>query len=221
MSLTSYEWAQKHAPAMQYAITGDSIFKEVNRGAEKLDAAWEKQASSWKRLMDQAVSGGYFGLAPNIVDARWLYWVLFQPAKFWPGGLSREEKALLKLAVAVAKYHPLYNQGVKFDRKWGLAYDPENPAPESKTLKAMQRYAKLFKQKVAKQMLRTYRQEANEGAKRILPLCLELYNSPCTHEEAVRMFLGDLQRGWKASTMEGSPAMYRVLPAFVDWLETR
>jgi hypothetical protein len=221
---------------MAAVVQGDDIFDQAQLGAKSIDMAWKAKAREWKNLMGRAVKdwvrrywsdeadvlpGAHPKLPGTPVSMTWLYWVLFQGPSNWPSGLGPEEKALLKLAVASAKYAPLYLQGVKIDRKWDITIDPRDQFSDSQTARAMKKYAAIFKKEVAEPMFKAYRQEAIDKSAIIQRLCAELYKEPCGRQEAADMFFGDMERGWKAKTLDVSPAMYRVFPAYVAWLQLR
>jgi len=200
------------------ALNGDCIYDVVQDGALEIEKEWEKIAKPWNLLIDKAVKGRFMGLGSPVVDRRWLSYVLFQPTRVWPSRLSDDEKQLLELARAAAMYHSLADQGVEVDTIRGDTTAPDKIESDAATLKAMQKYAALIKQHIALPMYRVYDQVAQEKAKEIMPMCQAVYGESCSEKEAIGIFKGDLQRGWKLSTLMVSPTTERVLRPFLKWI---
>lgn len=197
---------------------GDKIFDVTQLGAKKLEASWEKIANPWNTLIDKSVQTGFLGWGAPIVDRRWLSFKLFGLEKFWPKGLTKKERLLLRLAKAVSFYYPLFEQGVITDRKWGLTQDPEKTEPEEATLAAMKSYAAKFEAKIAGPMWTSFDKISDEMAPLVSEACREVYAEPCDFQEARGMFQGDLDRAWKIETLGVSHITYKVYGLFNDYI---
>ena len=199
--------------AMACAIYGDCIFDVVQEGASDLEAQWKKLAKPWKTLLDKSVRGRFFGFGAPLLDRNWLMYVLFQPTRSWPKGLSLDEVEVLELARTAASYHPLYEQGL------GRAEtQAQEPGSDEATLKAMKQFASLFRRKVALPMWKAYNNTSDKMGRKIIPLCESNYEEPCSLPEAREMFQGDLERGLKVKSLNVSPTTYQVLPKFLSWI---
>jgi len=148
-----------------------------------------------------------FGLGTPLVDVEWLLEVLFSPPRTWPMGLTEDEIEILKIATAVAQY-------VSFGARGAQA----TPGSDENTLLAMKKLAALFRKNIAVPMYREYDKGVQRAGARIAPLCPDLYDESCTVEDAKGIFQGDMQRGWRASTLRVRPETQKVLPLFWDWL---
>jgi len=214
MPLNNQWFNDQEDHALACARYGDCIFDVVQGGAADLEAQWSRLSQSWNKLIDKAVQGRFLGLGAPIVDRRWLSFVLFQPSRLWPSGLSKEETQLLKLAKAVVAYYPMYAQGIER----GTATDAERVESNEATLAALKKFAALFKRQIGLPMWKAYNSVSDLKAKEIAPLCKATYGEECSYAEARGMFQGDLERGWKLKTLEVAPPTYRVFPYFLSWI---
>tara|TARA_R110000824_G_scaffold36257_2_gene112841 strand:+ start:157 stop:804 length:648 start_codon:yes stop_codon:yes gene_type:complete len=203
--------------AMACAIHGDCLFDEGQKYVKKLEEKWKLLARPWNQLLDKAVKSGFLGFGGPMVDRKWLSFVLFQPERMWPSGLSAQEIKILRLAKAASAYFPLHAQGVA-PNMGSASTAPSQVEEEAKTLKSMQQYAKLVKKQVAFPMWKAYQTVSMQAGRGLRGLCESTYGEPCSIQEASAMFQGDMERGLKAKTLSASPATYEVLPMFLGWI---
>lgn len=210
-------WESVEDHGLACAKYGDCIFNEVQEGAQDLENAWTKRAGFFSEILQASAKTGIFGLGKQI-DLKWLHHVIFGPKKNWPSGLTLDDRLILELARANSGYLSGPSLGVTVDPLSG--YDASfQKAGEEATLSALRKFSKLYRKDVLLPMWGDYEHIAVETAKRIAPLCLITYGESCTPTEAIGMFKGDLQRGWKVRSLGFSAASYHVFPAFMDCLE--
>lgn len=203
------EWAKKQN--YSDVFWGDAIFEITKIGANRLENSWVNLAKPWDRLFDKAVQTGFMGWGAPIVDRRWLSYTFFGTEKYWPKGLTKKEKSLLRLAKAVSAYHPRDKGG------WTVSQGIEGAEPEEATLAAMKSYAEKFEAVIASPMWTVFDDIGDGMAPLIMNACGEVYSEPCTTEESRGMFYGDLQRAWKFETLKWSHITYKVFGLFVDY----
>lgn len=194
----------------------DEVFKVSQRGAQALQAKWERRTKDWKKVLISSLRGGLFGMGSPVADWRQVYNAIY--SKRWPSGLTRRERRLIQLAVASHSFNPSWTQGLTSQNTFG----PEDtlhvpPGPEAEMLKAFRKYANAVEAKIYTPMEKDLKAQLKVTRSLILDACERVYpNNPkaCTPDRAGNMFLNDLQRGSHASNLRVSPTMYRVLPAF-------
>ena len=202
----SHSDAKSRSYAMACAKYGDCIFDEVQKGALRLDKAWDKITHRWSRLMDKAAKRGFLGLGGG--SASWLNFVLFQPPRVWPQGLGAKQVKVLLLLQSLENYH----QDIRSERL------PDVYPSEEETLKAMQRLAALTKQEILLPMWRAYEAVSDEASKAIAPLCPAQFGEGCSLKEAKEIFKGDLLRGWEVGSLDVGPSFYKVYPRFKGYV---
>ena len=189
-------------------LWGDCIFDVVQKHTKNLEREWVKLSRPWWTLTSKAIQSGFLGMGDALVGRNWLVEILFDPPRRWPPGLNPEQQKLLKLAIMVSAYFPLYDQGES-----GTPQVPEE-SPDL-TRQALANYAVLFKKKIFHPMWDAYLEATEEAAKELAPLCKDVYGESCTLQEAKLIFQGDLERALKEKTLDVSPKTYKVMPKFL------
>lgn len=203
------EWAKNQN--FSDVFWGDAIFDITKIGAQKIETSWESLTKPWSKIIDKSVQTGFMGWGAPIVDRRWLSFVLFGVEKNWPKGLTKKEKALLRLAKAISRYNTTEQKG------WTVAEGLENIESEEATLAAMKSFAAKFEAGIASPMWTSFDEISDEMAPLIMRACGEVYSEPCTLSESRGMFQGDLDRAWKFETLKWSHITYKVYGLFIDY----
>lgn len=196
-------------PNLAIALYGDSIFDVVQEGASDLEKAWIPLAKNWQRVLRRSQQTGIFGMGPPIADGQWLIYVMFQPAREWPSGLTPSQSKALLCLRSFAGYSPLRDSS-----------ESTIPASDAVTLKGLQRFVQLGEKQILFPMYAVFNKIQKERGTQIAALCPSLYSEACTQEEGENMFAGDLKRGVTVGTLEVSQGTYRVLPHFFAWVAT-
>jgi hypothetical protein len=219
MSTLGKDWFEGQSEhALAVAKYGDIIFDIVQEGAQDLQSKWQADARDWNDLIDRAVQGSLLDrLFRDPLDRDWLSQTLFKPTRQWPSGLTNAEVQILELVRAASALHPLHAQGVKVDKLLNPD-DPDYGLQEAALVKAMKKYSGLVYKNITIPMWKSYDAAAKNAARKIAPMCEEVYGETCSQDEAVLMFKGDLQRGWKMKTLKMDPSMYQVFPKFLSWI---
>jgi hypothetical protein len=203
--------AVEHAMAcVQY---GDCIYDVVQEGAKSLETKWTSRTRIWEDLIDKAVRTGFMGWGAPLVDRKWLKHVLFLPRSQWPRGLTKREVQMLDLASAAAMMQRQFD--TQIDPFRGLRENPDQAEAEDRTLAALKKYAALFDRQVFDKMWADYDQVSEDYGRKILPLCEQRYQEPCTLQDAINIFKGDLRRGMKAKTIDLKVRTYQALREFL------
>jgi hypothetical protein len=192
--------------ALACTVYGDCIYDEVQEGVKLLEAAWKRDLQKYPQVLAQSTKGrGWFFPRP-IVTPDWLRFMLFQPERLWPLKLKPEQREMLHLMKATSALAPRIRSTPD-----GELYD------EEQTLQAMKQLAENFQKQVAMPMWQSYERVSQVMGRKLLPLCEERYGE-CTRAEAEQIFQGDLERGLRLKTLNGSPQMLQVLPKFLEWI---
>jgi len=202
--------------AMACVTFGDCIYDVVQEGAKELQAKWVGRARMWNALIDKAVKTGFLGWGTPLVNRQYLSYVLFQPRRMWPHGLSTKEQQILAFAVSAAPLSPTYTRVDKLRGNTDVPdIDEMGVENEARLLAAVQKYARLYEKNIFNPMWDDYDEVADTYGKKIQPLCAAKYNEPCSLLEARGMFNADLANGVKAKTLDVDPSMYRLVPLFM------
>ena len=215
--LKSREWvSQQGTGDWDEVIFGDAIFQVAEEVAQAVEGEWQKIAKVWYTLINKSVKQGLFGFGRPIVDSKWLLYMIFARKNLWPPGLSAEDKDMLTLATKVAQYYPLYAQGVRVDRTKGITLDPEEMETTEDTAKAMRRYATMFRKMVYDKMESSFESAVRARVNDVSKACKVVYGTECSKDEASRMIVKDIMRGWRNKTLAVDPDTSGVIPAFID-----
>jgi len=203
--------------AMACVTFGDCIYDVVQEGAKELQAQWIARARKWNALIDQAVKTGFLGWGTPLVNRKYLSYVLFQPRRMWPHGLSSKELKTLAFAVSAAPLSPTYTRVDKLRGNTDVPdIDDMGAENEARLLAAMQKYARLYEKHIFNLMWDDYSEVADTYAKKIQPLCAAKYGEQCSLTDARNMFNADLENGVRAKTLDVDTTMYRLIPLFRD-----
>jgi hypothetical protein len=194
---------------------GDCIYEVVQEGVKDLQTKWTARTRIWDNLIAQAVRTGFMGWGPPLVDQNWLRYVLFQPRRLWPSGLTKREVQMLELAKAASGLNRLHTKGI--GRK--DLDQAETAEAEDRTLAALRKYAQLFDRKVFDSMWADYEKVSKAYGRKIGPLCEERYQEPCSAQDAVNIFQGDIERGLKAKTLDVRVPTYHVFRKFLPLIK--
>lgn len=203
--------------AMACVQYGDCIYEVVQQGAKDLETKWEARTRIWNDLIDRAVRTGFMGWGAPLVDRKWLNYVLFQPRSQWPKGLSKREVQMLELAQAAEGMQRQFD--TKIDPFRGLRENPDQAEAEDRTLAALKKYAALFDKRVFTPMWKDYNGVSDDYGRKIKPLCEQRYHEPCSLQESINIFKGDIQRGLKAKTLDVKVATYHAFRKFLPLIK--
>lgn len=203
-----YTWGDAQSQyALMCAVEGDCVFEIVRKYSSALGDRLKALAGKTPRVMKSVTRGRYFGMVPPKVRTSWLA-ALISREQLWPSDLTREEKALLRMA---ARSFPAIGKS--------LPASVESPARREDSVKALKDFAELYEKAVAMPMWRAYDQEGKKAAREIAPICQAQFQEDCTLKEAEAIFKGDLQRGLKVQSLGISPTAQDLLKSLLYWIK--